>query len=102
MGKRPNQDFVQNIKEMYNHEMEPIKKANPGQQVFILPDRPVEEYFIIRRKVDSGQFAIGDELKEDSGKTMQVVASGLCSKLKIKISCSGPVKLAKENGLPGP
>ncbi len=51
MGKRPNQDFVQNIKEMYNHEMEPIKKANPGQQVFILPDRPVEEYFIIRRKV---------------------------------------------------
>ena len=51
MGKRPEQDFVQNIKEMYNHEMEPIKKANPGQRVFILPDRPVEEYFIIRRKV---------------------------------------------------
>jgi putative protease len=51
MGKRPEQDFIQNIKEMYNQEMEPIKKANPGQRVFILPDRPVEEYFIIRRKV---------------------------------------------------
>jgi putative protease len=54
MGKRPNQDFVQNIKEIYNKDLEPVKKANPGQQVFILPDRPVEEYFIIRRKVDSG------------------------------------------------
>jgi putative protease len=53
MGKRPEQDFIQNIKEMYNQEMEPIKKANPGQRVFILPDRPVEEYFIIRRKVES-------------------------------------------------
>ena len=53
MGKRPNQDFVQNIKEIYNKDLEPVKKANPGQQVFILPDRPVEEYFIIRRKVDS-------------------------------------------------
>jgi putative protease len=51
VGKRPDQDFIQNIKEMYNQEMEPIKKANPGQRVFILPDRPVEEYFIIRRKV---------------------------------------------------
>ncbi len=51
IGKRPDQDFIQNIKEMYNQEMEPIKKANPGQLVFILPDRPVEEYFIIRRKV---------------------------------------------------
>ena len=54
MGKRPNQDFVQNIKEIYNKDLEPVKKANPGQQVFIIPDRPVEEYFIIRRKVDSG------------------------------------------------
>ena len=51
VGKRPDQDFIQNIKEMYNQEMEPIKKANPGQRVFILPDRPVDEYFIIRRKV---------------------------------------------------
>jgi len=53
MGKKPEQDFIQNIKEMYNQDMEPIKKANPGQRVFILPDRPVEEYFIIRRKVGS-------------------------------------------------
>ncbi len=30
------------------------------------------------------------------------VASGLCLKLKIKIPCPWPVKLAKENGLPGP
>ncbi len=51
MGKRSNQDFVQNIKEIYNKDLEPVKKANPGQQVFILPDRPVEEYFILRRKV---------------------------------------------------
>ncbi len=53
MGKKPKQDFIQNIKEMYNQEMESIKKANPGQRVFILPDRPVEEYFIIRKKVES-------------------------------------------------
>lgn len=51
MGKRPDQDFVQNIKEIYNKDLEPIKKANPGQRVFIHPDRPVEKYFIIRRKV---------------------------------------------------
>ncbi|MGR3174617.1 MAG: peptidase U32 family protein [Candidatus Scalindua sp.] len=53
MGKRPDQDFIQNIKEIYNKDLEPIKKANPGQQVFIHSDRPVEEYFILRRKVDS-------------------------------------------------
>ncbi len=53
MGKRPNQDFVQNIKEIYNKDMEQVKKANPGQRVFILPKKPVEEYFILRRKVDS-------------------------------------------------
>jgi putative protease len=51
MGKRPDQDFVQNIKEIYNKDLEPVKKANPGQRVFIIPERPVEEYFIIRRKV---------------------------------------------------
>ncbi|ODS34309.1 MAG: peptidase [Candidatus Scalindua rubra] len=50
MGKKTDQDFVQNVKEMYNQEMKPIKEANPGQRVFIIPERPVEEYFIIRRK----------------------------------------------------
>jgi putative protease len=52
MGKRPEQDFIQNIKEIYNKDLEPVKKANPGQRAFIVPERPVEEYFIIRRKVD--------------------------------------------------
>ena len=51
MGKKPEQDFVQNIKEMYNQEMEPIEKANPGQSVFIIPERPVEKYFMIRKRV---------------------------------------------------
>ncbi len=53
MGKRPEQDFVQNIKEIYNQEMEPIEKANPGQRVFIIPERPVEKYFMIRKKVQN-------------------------------------------------
>ena len=53
MGKMPDQDFVQNIKEIYNKDLEPVKKANPGQRVFIIPEKPVEEYFILRRKVDS-------------------------------------------------
>ena len=51
MGKKPEQDFVQNIKEMYNQEMEPIEKANPGQRVFIIPERPVEKYFMMRKRV---------------------------------------------------
>ncbi|MBO1223256.1 MAG: U32 family peptidase [Candidatus Scalindua sediminis] len=51
MGKRPEQDFVQNIKEMYNQEMEPIEKANPGQRVFIIPERPVEKYFMMRKRM---------------------------------------------------
>ncbi len=51
MGKNTNQDFVQNIREMFNQEMEPIKEAHPGQSVFIIPERPVEEYFMIREKV---------------------------------------------------
>ncbi|MFQ5965342.1 MAG: U32 family peptidase [Candidatus Scalinduaceae bacterium] len=51
MGKRLEQDFIQNVKEMYNQEMEPIKKANPGQRVFVVPERPVEKYFMIRERV---------------------------------------------------
>ncbi len=51
MGKRPDQDFVQRVKEMYNQEMEPIEKANPGQRAYIIPDRPVEKYFMIRKRV---------------------------------------------------
>jgi len=51
MGKRPHQDFVQRVKEMYNQEMEPIEKANPGQRAYIIPDRPVEKYFMIRKRV---------------------------------------------------
>jgi putative protease len=51
MGKRPDQDFVQRVKEMYNEEMEPIKKANPGQKVFVVPERSVEKYFMIRERV---------------------------------------------------
>ena len=51
MGKKPDRDFVQNIKEIYNKDLEPVKKANPGQRAFIIPERPVEEYFILRRKV---------------------------------------------------
>jgi putative protease len=53
MGKRPEQDFVQNIKEIYNQEMEPIEKANPGQRVFIIPERPVEKYFMMRKRVQN-------------------------------------------------
>jgi len=53
MGKRPALDFVQTIKEIYNKDLEPVIKANPGQRAFIIPERPVEEYFILRRKVDS-------------------------------------------------
>ena len=53
MGKTSCQDFVQNINEIYNKHMEPVQKANPGQSFFIIPERPVEEYFILRRKVDS-------------------------------------------------
>ena len=55
MGKKPDRDFVQNIKEIYNKDLELVKKANPGQRAFIIPERPVEEYFILRRKVDSLQ-----------------------------------------------
>jgi hypothetical protein len=53
MGKRPEQDFVQNIKEIYNQEMELIEKANPGQRVFIIPERPVEKYFMMRKRVQN-------------------------------------------------
>jgi len=53
MGRSTYQDFVQNIKEIYNKHMEPVQKANPGQSFFIAPEKPVEEYFILRRKVDS-------------------------------------------------
>ena len=53
MGRSSYQDFVQNIKEIYNKHMEPVQKANPGQSFFIIPEQPVEEYFILRRKVDS-------------------------------------------------
>jgi hypothetical protein len=31
--------------------MEPIEKANPGQRAYIIPDRPVEKYFMIRERV---------------------------------------------------
>ncbi len=51
MGKTSCQDFVQNIKQIFNKDMEPIQKANPGQRAYIIPERPVEEYFILRRKV---------------------------------------------------
>ncbi len=51
MGKRSNHDFVLNIKEIYNKNLEPVQKANPGQSFFIVPERPVEEYFVLRRKV---------------------------------------------------
>ncbi len=50
MGKRPDQDFIQNIGKIFNKDMELVKKANPGQRAFIIPDRSVEEYFILRRK----------------------------------------------------
>jgi putative protease len=53
MGRSSSQDFVQNIKEIFNKHMEPVQKANPGQSFFIIPEKPVEEYFILRRKVDS-------------------------------------------------
>ncbi len=53
MGRSTCQDFVQNIKEIYNKDIEPVQKANPGQSFFIIPEKPVEEYFILRRKVDS-------------------------------------------------
>lgn len=51
MGKKTSQDFVQNIKEMFNQEMQPIMVANPGQQVFITTEKPVEKYFMIRKKI---------------------------------------------------
>lgn len=54
MGKVSCQDFVQGIKKIYNKDLEPVRKANPGQRAFIVPERPVEEYFILRRKVVSG------------------------------------------------
>ena len=50
IGKNTNQDFKQNIKEMFNQEMKPIMAANPNQRVFIIPERPVEKYFMIRKK----------------------------------------------------
>ena len=53
MGKNTNQDFVQNIKEMFNQEMEPIEKANPGQRIYVIPERPVEKYFMIRERVEN-------------------------------------------------
>ncbi len=31
--------------------MELIEKANPGQRILIIPERPVEKYFMIRKKV---------------------------------------------------
>ncbi len=51
MGKNTSQDFAQNIKEMFNQDMKPIKEANPGQRIFVVPEKPVERYFMIRRKV---------------------------------------------------
>ncbi|MCR4290150.1 MAG: U32 family peptidase [Candidatus Scalindua sp.] len=51
MGKRSGHDFVQNIKQIFNKDMESVQKANPGQRAYIIPERPVEEYFILRRKV---------------------------------------------------
>jgi hypothetical protein len=36
---------------MFNQEMEPIKEAHPGQRVFVIPERPVEKYFMIRERV---------------------------------------------------
>ncbi len=51
MGKNTNQDFVQNIKEMFNQEMEPIKEAHPGQRIYVVPERPVEKYFMIRKRM---------------------------------------------------
>lgn len=51
IGKNTNQDFTQNIREIFNQEMKPIKVANPNQRVFIIPERPVERYFIIRKGV---------------------------------------------------
>ncbi len=47
MGKTSCQDFVQNIKQIYNKNLELVQKANPGQSFFIIPERPVEEYFIL-------------------------------------------------------
>lgn len=52
MGKNTGQDFTQNIKEMLNQDMQPVKAANPGQRIFIIPEKPVEDYFIIRKKDD--------------------------------------------------
>jgi U32 family peptidase len=51
MGKNTNQDFVQNIGEMFNQDMESIKEAHPGQRIFLIPERPVEKYFMIRERV---------------------------------------------------
>ena len=48
MGKQMNQDFTQKVTEMFNQEMKPIEKANPGQRVFIAPERSIEKYFMIR------------------------------------------------------
>tara|TARA_B100001964_G_scaffold99691_1_gene111328 strand:- start:4146 stop:5387 length:1242 start_codon:yes stop_codon:yes gene_type:complete len=52
MGKRSDHDFVLNIKEIYNKNLESVQKANPGQSFFIVPEKHVEEYFILRRKVN--------------------------------------------------
>lgn len=51
MGKNTSQDFAQNIKEMFNQDMKPIREANPGQRIFVVPEKPVERYFMIRRKI---------------------------------------------------
>ncbi len=53
MGKNTNQDFTEIVKEMFDQEMKPIKKANPGQRVFVVPEIPVERYFMIRKRVQN-------------------------------------------------
>ncbi len=53
MGKRSDHDFFLTIKQIFNKNLEPVQKANPGQSFFIVPEKPVEEYFVLRRKVDS-------------------------------------------------
>ncbi|GJQ60264.1 MAG: U32 family peptidase [Candidatus Scalindua sp. AMX11] len=52
MGKQMNQDFTQTVKEIFDQEMKPIQKANPGQRVFIAPIKSIEKDFMIRKKIE--------------------------------------------------
>ncbi|MDR4506183.1 MAG: U32 family peptidase [Candidatus Scalindua sp.] len=52
MGKQMEQDFRQTVMEIVDQDMRPIQKANPGQRVFIIPERSIEKYFMIRKRIE--------------------------------------------------